>query len=214
MVRRTFQQVKARDPSYTGSFGEDEWNLDPSTSSAPSAPHEAQPVSEEATQDASPPAEAQPAPAPPKAHPTAHAAPHSRPAPPAIPVKPAQVDARSAAGRAYVPVRVRARADQVDRIVATGLRPGDVLKAAWRKASSGYTVGPEFIEPAPSGRGGGSLHFNTTLIVDADALAALASQHDPLGVRGGWWLLRGQVEPRLWDAIEEVLAQVASSRAR
>lgn len=212
MVRRTFQQVKARDPDYAGGFSADDWNLGGAPLVAPPSP-EAAPEPQEAPQDARPSAEVQPAPTPAKAAPGARAAPRPRPTPPVTPAEVAPEAVRSAA-RAYVPVRVRARADQVDRIVATGLRPGDVLKAAWRKASSGYTVGPEFIEPAPAGRAGGSLHYNTTLIVDAAALAALAREHDPLGVRGGWWLLRGQVEPRLWDAIEEVLAQVAAGRAR
>lgn len=213
MVRRTFQQVKARDPDYAGGFSADEWSLD-ATPPAASPSEVAAPEPQEAPQDARPSAEVQPPPVPPKPATTARATPRPRTTPPAPPVEAAPKATRPVSDRAYVPVRVRARADQVDRIVATGLRPGDVLKAAWRKASSGYEVGPEFVEPEPAGRAGGSLHYNTTLIVDAAALAALAREHDPLGVRGGWWLLRGQVEPRLWDAIEEVLAQVASSRAR
>lgn len=208
MVRRTFQQVKARDPDYAGGFSADEWNLDATTSAASPSP-EAPPKSQEALSSA----EVEPR-IPPKAASAARAASRRRPTLAAPPVEAAPQVARPRSERAYVPVRVRARADQVDRIVATGLRPGDVLKAAWRKASSGYEVGPEFVEPEPAGRGGGSLHYNTTLIVDAAALAALAREHDPLGVRGGWWLLRGQVEPRLWAAIEEVLAQVASRRTR
>jgi hypothetical protein len=115
--------------------------------------------------------------------------------------------------KALVSVRARPLAAQAERIASTGLQPRQVMKAAWRRAVEGFSVGPTYIEPRPSERAGGAANlWETTLTVDAEALEKLARRHDPLGVEGGWWLIRGQLEPAFWTALDEVLAQVAEAK--
>ncbi|MBP1806997.1 hypothetical protein [Rubellimicrobium aerolatum] len=109
-----------------------------------------------------------------------------------------------------ISVGIRPLATQVERIAATGLRKRDVLQAAWRKAAAGYVVGDAYVEPRAVERGGGRENlFDSTLTVDAGALDGLARVHDPLGVKGAWWLIRGQIEPAFWEAVDDVLAQIA-----
>lgn len=115
--------------------------------------------------------------------------------------------------KALVSVRARPLAAQAERIASTGLHPRQVMKAAWRRAVEGYSVGPTYIEPGNSERAGGPANlWETTLTVDAEALEVLARRHDPLGVEGGWWLIRGQLEPAFWTALDEVLAQLTDAK--
>lgn len=211
MPRRTFQQVIARDPAYSGSFGTDQVSkVEPLT------PKELPPPVGEPSQapEVVQPAQEKPSPPMPSLVPGSGLAPSRPQLQPGGLADVAERPSHPIRRKVHVPVRLRPLAEQVDHIAATGLRPRDVLKAAWRKATSGYVLGPDYIAPASVSRAGGAASFfNTTLTVDAEALAALARVHDPLGVQGGWWLLRGQVEPRFWGAIEDVLAQVAADKA-
>ena len=115
-----------------------------------------------------------------------------------------------AQAKAQVSVRLRPLASQTERLDATGLKPKQVMKAALRKAMEGFTVGPDYIEPSKDARAAGSTYiFDTTLTVDAEALTRLRQKHDPLGVEGQYWLMRGQIEPAFWTALDDTLAQLA-----
>ena len=211
MVRRTIQHLTGRDPAYSGSFGTDRASsVEHPPPKEPRVPARESSRALETVQ----PVEGGDAPTKPSSGTSSESTPLAPSGQPNNAVGAEDQVSQPSRGKVHVPVRLRPLAEQVDRIAATGLRPRDVLKAAWRKATSGYVLGPDYI-PAPSvsRAGGATIFFNTTLTVDSQALSALARVHDPLGVQGGWWLLRGQVEPRFWAAIEDVLAQVAATKA-
>lgn len=204
MPPRKLQQIIASDPSYARTL---DGRSDPQPLARPSG-IEARPgrqAAPEAPAEAPAPVEAAPAEAP------------AAPVPPPTPasVRPA-VGERLKAGRGAKPgqarteriaVSVRPLLGQMERIAATGLPPQDVLKAAWRKASAGFALAPKHVEPPREERTDGPEGcYATTFTVDAEALAALSRAQDPLGVRSPWSLVRGQVEPRFWKALDELLA--------
>lgn len=171
-----------------------------------------QPVAAEAAVDAAVGRTAEPRPATPSESSGAPAP--SRP--PAESGKPSSLEDRPAArGKATVTVRVRPKAAQVERIAATAHPPKRVMKAAWRRAVEGYVLRPEYVEPVEGERAGGRDGFySTTITVDAAALAALVREHDPLGTQGAWWVLRGQLEPLFWVALDGLLDELERKRGR
>lgn len=211
MGRRTIQEVLASDPNYSGTFDANGVVGSPRTpASKPQAPQRREQQSPTTgtgndVDDGGPevvrvePA-AQPTPAP---------SPKAARAPAPVP-KARKAEAVRAQARTPVSVRVRPLATQADRIAATGVKPRQVMKAAWRQAVESCTVGPAFIDPPEDERAAGlAFQFETTLMVDADALAALAHERDPLGVESPWSLIRGQLEPTFWAALDAILAQLA-----
>lgn len=143
-------------------------------------------------------------------------APKAAPVPPAPepdPIAEEDTESESKANMVRVAVNVRPLARQTERIKATGLRPQDVLKAAWRTAVAGYTVTPSYVE-APAGKraGGAVFLYNTTLTVEKEPLTALAQANDPLGVKSAWWLIRGQLEPTFWTALDDLLTRLAKPK--
>ena len=104
---------------------------------------------------------------------------------------------------------VRPLLAQVPRIEATGLPPQRVLKAAWQRTAPRYTLAPSYVEPLDVERSlGREYGFSTTLRLNADALTTLLHLHDPLKITPYWSLIRGQVEPLFWQALDEVLAEL------
>lgn len=223
MAIRRIQDLLRPDPAYAGTFeAKDDANPPPlAEPRRPTSGPRMEPVGSEPAE----PAPVPPVPEPPSAR--ADDAPASEPAVRAAPVASAARTARKAApsaqvapapppaprGRVPVSVRIRPSVEQAARIAATGLRGRDVLQAAWRKAAAGYAVGPDYVEPEDVARAGGpSGLFDTTLMVDAEPLEALARVHDPLSVKGAWWLIRGQMEPRFWTAVDEVLARISERK--
>lgn len=121
----------------------------------------------------------------------------------------------NSAERVVVAVNTRPLAGQVERIRASGLPIRDLMKAAWRQATTGLTLEATYVPPprahcAP----GAAYRFSTTWTIEAEPLATLAEEHDPLGVRGSWALIRGQVEPAVWTALDDVLARMAERSQR
>ncbi len=216
MAIRRIQPIQSRDPEYSRSFpGREQQNNQPAAveaqvsvrhlpteglNSSPTAVETAkvEPVQIE-------PQASQPAPA----EPPAPAARRVRaPTPQKLPVPPKRGRAGETRTTRFS-VWVRPLLEQVDRIDATGLPPQRVLKAAWQRAAARYTLGPSYIEPAATDRSEGREYgFSTTLRLDADALSTLLHEHDPLRITPYWSLIRGQVEPLFWQALDEVLAEL------
>jgi len=113
---------------------------------------------------------------------------------------------RREAGRVTLDLRPLLR--QVAPIAATGIAPGQVLRAAWLRALPGLVLRPTYAERSREERAGPGSRIRTTLAVDAGTLAALARAADPLGVEGPWFLLRGQVEPAFWSALDALLGEL------
>lgn len=102
---------------------------------------------------------------------------------------------------------------QVAPIAATGIAPGQVLRAAWLRALPGLVLRPIYAERSLEERAGPGSRIRTTLAVDVGTLAALAHAADPLGVEGPWFLLRGQVEPAFWSALDVLLGELEAGDA-
>lgn len=205
MARKGLQELFGRDPKYQHSFGVEgraAEALAPDLAPAPPAkPAETvRRASVDRAGGAAP-------------DPTAASTLVEEPAAPAAQVPSEEPALPGERRRLAVAVNVRPLAAQAARIAATGLPCRDVLKAAWRKAIVDLTVDARYVAPAKAKLAGGAdTRFVTSLSVDEDALAVLARDHDPLGVKSHWSLIRGQVEPAVWKALDEVLARVAERK--
>lgn len=158
----------------------------------------------------------------PPASPSALAAPAPTPVP--LPSRPSPPARQSEAARApqgrqerrevmRVTLDLRPLLRQVAPIAATGIAPGQVLRAAWLRALPGLVLRPTYAERSWEERAGPGSRIRTTLAVDAGTLAALARAADPLGVEGPWFLLRGQVEPAFWSALDALLGELEAGDA-
>lgn len=218
MGRRTIQETLASDPAYSGTFdakgGIGSAAIPIRRPPSPQVP-EQQSRSTEASVEAVEAVRVEPSPQP-VSEPAAAPAPLSALQPriavaprPASKAKVRSAEAPDAQLRTSVPVRVRPLAVQAERISATGLNPRQVMKAAWRKALESCTVGSTFVAMPEGERAAGpTFQFVTTLMVDAEAMAALTKERDPLGVESPWFLVRGQLEPAFWTALDAILAQL------
>lgn len=56
--------------------------------------------------------------------------------------------------------------------------------------------------------------MRTTVAVDEEALAAIMATEDPLDVCSKWSLIRGQLEPLVWQEIDGILAELADAAAQ
>lgn len=214
MAPRKMQQIIAADPHYARTLGEG-----PVVRPARVATRALAPRLEERAPEpkANPTVNARPAAAePPQVEASGPAAQRPDLTPPqAAPEVPAAVVPRQGSKRPKVrtervAVWVRPLVRQMDRIEATGLPTQDVLKAAWRKTSARYSVGTSYVEPPPGERAESrDCCYATTLMLDVEPLAALARVHDRLGIKSRWSLIRGQVEPAFWAALDELLAELA-----
>lgn len=88
-----------------------------------------------------------------------------------------------------------------------------MLRAAWLRALPGLVLRPIYVERSWEERAGPGSRIRTTLAVDTGTLAALARAADPLGVEGPWFLLRGQVEPAFWSALDALLGELEAGDA-
>ncbi|MBP1807674.1 hypothetical protein [Rubellimicrobium aerolatum] len=133
---------------------------------------------------------------------------------PALPAAPAPTrKARGQEPKTMFSIWVRPLLAQVPRIDATGLPPQRVLKAAWQRCVARYTLAPGYVEPLAVERSEGRAYgFSTTLRLNAEALTTLLHEHDPLRITPYWSLIRGQVEPLFWQALDEVLAELDDAK--
>lgn len=150
----------------------------------------------------------------------------TRPEPvPALPVNPLQLEPeerlsseRQAAepgadiqpDRAENSIQIDVRATALDRQTAAlsscGIAPAQVIRAALRKAVKRWQLSPTYAPPAPHKRAGGvSWTARTSVAVPAAVFDRLQVVQDPLGVCSRWSLVRGQLEPLVWEEIDALL---------
>ena len=168
--------------------------------------------------------ETAPAPAPPQAapapslgpalvpvpDPASYPSPAPFPRPPAPPPVASWEEGKKAV---RVTLDLRPLLRQMTPIAATGIAPGQVLRAAWLRALPELVLRPTYVERSREERGGPGSRIRTTLGVDASILAALARAADPLGVEGPWFLLRGQVESAFWSTLDALLGELEAGDA-
>ena len=114
-----------------------------------------------------------------------------------------------------VDVRVTALERQAEALNACGINPAHVVRAALRRATKHWQLMPEFVPPRSDRTARPSnWRMRTTVAVDAEALAAIMATEDPLDVCSKWSLIRGQLEPLVWQEIEGILAELADAAAQ
>lgn len=112
-------------------------------------------------------------------------------------------------------VRVTALERQAADLDACGINPAHVVRAALRRATRHWQLKPEFVPPRhdrtakPS-----SWRMRTTVAVDEEALTTIMATEDPLDVCSKWSLIRGQLEPLVWQEIDRILAELADAAAQ
>jgi len=111
-----------------------------------------------------------------------------------------------------IDIRVNALERQEAALHACGVEPAHVVRAALRRAVKGWHLSPSFAPPPKEQRTRYTQwQARTSLAVDATSLAVLLRDHDPLDVLSKWALIRGQVEPRIWQQIDAILEELKSA---
>lgn len=109
-----------------------------------------------------------------------------------------------------IDIRVNALDRQEDALIDCGVDPAHVIRAALRRAVKSWRLSPEYTPPSEDLRSKiTEWRARTSLAVDTTALAELLRTQDPLDVLSKWTLVRGQVEPRVWAEIDNLLAEIA-----
>lgn len=108
-------------------------------------------------------------------------------------------------------IQIDVRATALDRQAAAlsscGIAPAQVIRAALRKAVKRWQLSPTYMPLAPHKRAGdGSWTARTSVAVPAAVFDRLQAAQDPLGVCSRWSLVRGQLEPLVWEEIDVLLA--------
>jgi len=113
-----------------------------------------------------------------------------------------------------IDIRVNALARQEAALLACGVNPAHVVRAALRRAVKGWKLSPTFVPPAPDQRARQTgWQARTSLAVNTAQLKILLRDHDPLDVLSKWALIRGQLEPQVWAEIDAVLDEIAHCAA-
>lgn len=111
-----------------------------------------------------------------------------------------------------IDIRVNALERQEAALQASGVEPAHVVRAALRRAVKGWHLSPSFAPPPKEQRTRYTQwQARTSLAVDATSLAVLLRDHDPLDVLSKWALIRGQVEPLIWQQIDAILEELKSA---
>ena len=141
-------------------------------------------------------------------------APHAEAVANVVDPSPAVAQPQSARTR-KVDVRVTALERQEADLNICGINPAHVVRAALRRATKHWQLMPEFVPPRSDRTARPSnWRMRTTVAVDAEALAAIMATEDPLDVCSKWSLIRGQLEPLVWQEIEGILAELADAAAQ
>ncbi|WP_112324215.1 hypothetical protein [Oceanibium sediminis] len=141
-------------------------------------------------------------------------APHAEAVPGVVDPSPGAAHPQSARTR-KVDVRVTALERQAADLNACGINPAHVVRAALRRATKHWQLKPKFVPPRgdrtakPS-----SWRTRTTVAVDAETLTMIMATEDPLDVCSKWSLIRGQLEPLVWQEIDRILAELADAAAQ
>jgi hypothetical protein len=109
-----------------------------------------------------------------------------------------------------IDIRVNALERQEEALIDCGVDPAHVIRAALRRAVKNWQLGPDFVPTSEQQRTRiTEWRARTSMAVDAGAVTAILRAHDPLEVLSKWTLIRGQLEPRVWDEIDAILAEIA-----
>lgn len=109
-----------------------------------------------------------------------------------------------------IDIRVNALERQEEALIDCGVDPAHVIRAALRRAVKNWRLSPAYLPPSEDLRTKiTEWRARTSLAVDTTALAELLRTQDPLDVLSKWTLIRGQVEPRVWAEIDNLLAEIA-----
>ncbi|MFC0159089.1 MULTISPECIES: hypothetical protein [Mameliella] len=141
-------------------------------------------------------------------------APHAEAVPDVVDPSPGVALPQSARTR-KVDVRVTALERQAAALNASGINPAHVVRAALRRATKHWQLKPEFV-PLTHHRTAkpSSWRMRTTVAVDAETLTAIMATEDPLDVCSKWSLIRGQLEPLVWQEIDRILSELADAAAQ
>lgn len=108
-----------------------------------------------------------------------------------------------------IDIRVTALARQHAAITASGIAPPQIIRAALRKAAKNWRPQALYIAPkaAERSRERGWI-IRTSLAVPEAVFDRIQAKEDPLGVCSRWSLLRGQLEPLVWQEIDWLLTRI------
>ncbi|SDX68077.1 hypothetical protein [Roseicitreum antarcticum] len=108
-----------------------------------------------------------------------------------------------------IDIRVNALARQEAALLACGVDPAHVVRAALRRAVKGWQLAPVFAPPSDERRTRNmQWQARTSLAVYTAHLHVLLRENDPLDVLSKWALIRGQVEPRIWAEIDALIEEL------
>ncbi|MDO9641215.1 MAG: hypothetical protein Q7J44_22025 [Pseudotabrizicola sp.] len=108
-----------------------------------------------------------------------------------------------------IDIRVNALERQEEALINCGVDPAHVIRAALRRAVKNWQLKHDFVPPSEEQRTRiTEWRARTSLAVDAGAVTALLRAYDPLDVLSKWTLIRGQLEPRVWDEIDTILSDL------
>ena len=107
-------------------------------------------------------------------------------------------------------MRVNALKRQEQGLVACGIAPRQVIRAALRKAVKKWGLSATYAIPSSDRRASqASWTVRTSVAVPAAIFDRLLADQDPLGVDSRWSLVRGQLEPLVWAEIDALLASLS-----
>ena len=110
-----------------------------------------------------------------------------------------------------IDVRVTALARQEAALFGCGIAPTQVIRASLRRAVKRWQLVPGYVAPPPDRRAkDASWTARTSVAVPAALFDRLQAGQDPLGVCSRWSLVRGQLEPLIWEEIDALLASLAA----
>lgn len=129
------------------------------------------------------------------------------------PAKP-QLATGTSSGTRKIDIRVNALQRQEAALLACGVDPAHVVRAALRRAVKSWRLSPVHIPPSDERRTRiTGWQARTSLAVDKAPLKDLLRDHDPLDVLSKWALIRGQVEPRIWAEIDALIEELKNFAA-
>jgi hypothetical protein len=110
-----------------------------------------------------------------------------------------------------VDVRVTALARQEMALLGCGIAPAQVIRASMRRVVKHWQLTPDYVAPALDRRASDrAWTARTSVAVPAAIFDRIQAEQDPLGVCGRWSLVRGQLEPLIWEEIDALLATFES----
>lgn len=108
-----------------------------------------------------------------------------------------------------IDIRVTALARQQAAIAASGIAPPQIIRAALRKAAKSWRPQALYVAPMSAERcRERSWTIRTSLSVPEAVFDRIVAKADPLRVCSRWSLMRGQLEPLVWQEIDWLLKRL------